>query len=131
MAVRRCLWEVMGPFVERMRGADVIFIRRAVDHYSTDMARYVPEMTVRHLEISSLSQYYRKMSIYGRSRARYSHIVRARALGLRERLSVFHQAARRNHYSVFQYLGLFAILTGGWLFWVSGTLRAVWNPKEK
>ncbi len=131
MAVRRCLWEEMGPFVERMRGADTIFIRRTVDRYSTDIAKYVPEMTVRHLEITNLSQYYRKMSIYGRSRARYRHIVRARALGLRERLGVFHQAARRNHYSVSQYLGLFAILTGGWLFWVSGSFSAIWSPKEK
>lgn len=131
MAVRRWLWEEMGPFVERKRGADTIFIRRTVDRFSTDIAKFAPEMTVRHLEISSLSRYYRKMSTYGRSRALYTHIVRARPLYLRERLRVYLQAARRNHYTLYQYLGLLAILTGGWFFWVSGTLSTVWNPKEK
>jgi len=68
MAVRRKLFEDLGPFLKIPRGADTIFVRRVVDTYSSDVVCYCPDVVVTHLEISSVAAYYRKVFLYGRHR---------------------------------------------------------------
>ena len=67
MAVRRGVFDRCGPFLEVMRGADSIFVNRAIEEYSSEIIRYVPDAAIRHLEITKLRDYLGKRFIYGKS----------------------------------------------------------------
>ena len=88
MAVTRKTLEALGPFLERQRGADTIFVREAIDKFSCDVVRHCPDICVRHLEITNAWHWYRKMVIYGASQKRYGQIKKARGLTNAERLQV-------------------------------------------
>jgi glycosyltransferase involved in cell wall biosynthesis len=120
MAVRRATMDRFGPFVQRARGADTIFVRRVVDALSCDAVAYCPDMGVRHAELDSVATYYRKMGIYGGSRKAYRHITAVRALNQKERLSAFREATRRRGF--LDMLQLFALLVGGSIAWWYGGL---------
>jgi glycosyltransferase involved in cell wall biosynthesis len=60
-------WERIGPFETRQRGADTVLIQRAVQQYGPAAVRYIPRASVRHLEVDTVSAYWKKMLIYGRS----------------------------------------------------------------
>src|SRR5207248_1337678 len=66
MAVRREIFERFGPFSERPRGSDALFVRRVVEALSPDAVRFLPELHVDHLEIATVRDYYRKVYVYGR-----------------------------------------------------------------
>jgi glycosyltransferase involved in cell wall biosynthesis len=99
MAVTRMTFDAVGPFVEIDRGADTILVRRAVDSFSHDAVRYCPEVSVRHLEITGVSQWLAKIAIYGASQAHYGEISKARALTHAERLQVYKQTIREGDFS--------------------------------
>ncbi len=67
MAVRREVLDAVGPFVERMRGGDTVFVQEAVRRFSPAVLAYAPEARVRHLEIQRLSDYLKKVTVYGKS----------------------------------------------------------------
>ena len=122
MAVRKGLFDEMGEFVERARGSDVIFIRRCVDKYSCQIARYCPQMRVRHLEIDSLHKYFRKTFTYGKSSKKYSQIVSARALNNRERIKIFRKTAQNRNYSLLKTCCFLSLLAGAFLYWFVGRI---------
>ncbi len=113
MAVRKRLFDQIGAFVERPRGADTIFVRRCVDQYGCSAVRHIPSMRVRHLEIDSVYKYYSKCSIYRRSRRAYRPMAFVRGLTNRERLLVFRRTVSNQGYSVAEAALLFALLTVG------------------
>lgn len=120
MAVRKRLFDEMGLFLEKARGADVIFIHNCIDRYSIDIVRSCPGIKVRHLEIDSLGKYFRKMFIYGRSSSNYRRIVTARPLSHRERLQIFRRALRRKRYSPLKTISFFLLLLTAYSYWVLG-----------
>src|SRR5881396_859769 len=61
LAIRRALFDRLGPFSPIYRNSDIMFVRKAVDAYSCAVIRYFPEICVRHLEISSIWACYRKI----------------------------------------------------------------------
>ncbi|MBW1743710.1 MAG: glycosyltransferase family 2 protein [Deltaproteobacteria bacterium] len=130
MAVRKELLDEVGPFVERPRGSDTIFIRRAVEEYSSDIVRYVPDIWVRHMEIDRISRLYQKFFIYGRSRKKFEHIAYARPLTNRERFIVFRRTIKHNRYSLMKSSLLFGSLAVGLVFWVSGAASAAWSSRQ-
>jgi glycosyltransferase involved in cell wall biosynthesis len=67
MAVRRSVLDAIGPFVERMRGSDTLFVQNAVRKFTTGVLAYRESARVRHLEIRSLTDYLKKVAVYGRS----------------------------------------------------------------
>jgi len=113
MAVRRSAFDKTGPFDEWMRGADVIFVQRAIDAYSCGAIRYAPDMCVRHLEITSVWTWFRKMHIYGHSFRRYRERVQQTPLGARDRVRVFASTVRGGGYSPLKSLLLGGLLAGG------------------
>jgi glycosyltransferase involved in cell wall biosynthesis len=113
MAVRRGLFDRLGPFLEMGRGADVVFMRRAIDEYSCDVVRYSLDACVRHLEMTDVWKYYRKQLIYGRSYRSYGKIASTRPLTTGERLEVFKRTIRRGRYSLAKSAGLFLLLSIG------------------
>ena len=122
MAVRRSLMDAVGPFAELGRGADVIFVRRAIDRFSCQILRYSPDVVIRHLEITSFWKWYRKMYIYGRSYQNYRRMVVAHPLSNTQRLEVFNRMRSGSNLSWLESAGLFTVLGGGILWWQFGRL---------
>lgn len=131
MAVRRGLFKELGLFLERRRGSDTIFVRRAVEKYSTNSVVYSSAVRVRHMELDSPLSYYQKMFIYGRSRRLYRRISYTRPLNHRERRLVLKKAIERHQYGLAQSSVLFVLLVVGLGFWNSGGLAAAWHLKRK
>ena len=123
MAVRREMLERHGPFVERRRGADTIFVRRVVEAEGHGVVTHCPDMIVRHLELNGILTYCRKMFIYGRSRSLYRHIISAASLSVPERMKVYARAVRRNGGGLDAIL-LLGVLGVGLLSWMAGHLSA-------
>ncbi len=122
MAVRARLFDELGPFRERRRGADTLFVQRYLESHPCAGVLYHPGMRVRHLELESVRQLYRKFFIYARSRKRYRPIARVRPLTNRERVVVFRDAARNLDSSIPETLVAFLLLAVGAGFWYLGDL---------
>lgn len=120
MAVRRGVFNRIGPFLELKRGADTIFVHRMVEAYSCDAARYAPDICVRHLEVTSVGKWFEKMHIYGRSFRGYSRLVQSRPLSGSERLQVLQATIRRGRYSMAKSLLLILLLSIGVLYYELG-----------
>lgn len=120
MAVRRSTMERFGPFTQRARGSDTIFVRQVVGELSCDAVAYCPGMCVQHAELESVSVYYNKVRTYGRSRKAYRHITTVRPLSQKERLNVFLEATREH--GIIDKARLFTMLVGGAIAWWIGGL---------
>lgn len=120
MAVRRAAMLEYGPFVERHRGADTIFVKRLVDALGCQVVDYCPEMAVQHAELESIRIYYSKIMTYAQSRKSHSHIETVRPLSRGERLKIFRETARSS--PIIDSVQLFSLLAGGALAWWLGGL---------
>ncbi len=128
MAIRREAFDAFGPFVERQRGADTIFVRRTAEARGCQAIVYAPHARVEHLEIDGLGVYLRKLFTYGRSRRSYRSIMRVRRLTPRERLRVAARTLRSERFppvSAAMLLGLLALGVG---YFRAGALAARWSP---
>lgn len=123
LAVRRSVFEHLGPFPPVYRNADVVLVRRVVDTYGCHAARFAPDVCVRRLEVATLGQYFAKQHTYGRDLRRYREVAAARPLNNRERLFVFRETIRRMGYSPMTAVTLFALLAVGALSYEAGRLR--------
>jgi glycosyltransferase involved in cell wall biosynthesis len=130
MAVRKKLFDEIGPFIERSRGADTIFVSQCVDRSSCEVVRYFPEIRVQHKEIDNLGKLYRKFFIYGRSRENYRHIAYVRPLTTRERFLVFRRTVRNGRYSLIKSVFLLGLLVVGLVYWISGSISASANREQ-
>jgi len=127
MGVRRATFEKYGPFVERPRGSDTIFVRRVVEGEGCEAVAYVPEMRVTHHEMNGVRVYYRKMYTYGRSRQQYRNIVRTRPLSAGERLEVLRATLRDGGYSWAATAALTGLLAVGAAAWSLGSQSRRWS----
>jgi glycosyltransferase involved in cell wall biosynthesis len=113
MAVRREVFERCGPFLEIGRGADTIFVSRAVTAYGPASVRYAGKARIRHLEILSVWDWCRKLRIYGASyqgnRGRSGHS----ALRLRQRLEVMRRTVALDRHTALSALSLVPVLAIG------------------
>ena len=91
LAVQRDLFSALGPFVEGPRGSDAIFVHQAVKHFGTNLVRFAPELSVRHLELDGMLVSYRKAFLYGLSRRRYRRMAPVRGFTAREKARVLRQ----------------------------------------
>jgi hypothetical protein len=105
------------------RGADTVFVRRAVEAYGSGIVGFTPRMVVRHLEVTSTSAFYKKRLIYGKSTKSNRHIGSARPLSNMERLGVFLETIRDRRYSFLKASLLLAFLSVGLLFYEFGRWR--------
>ncbi len=124
MAVRRDVFDRVGPFQEWMRGADVMLVHRVLDAYSCGAVTYASDMWVRHLEVDSVATWLRKMHIYGRSFRRYGDMVRRRPLTRADRWRVLRATIRDNHYAPGRSLLLIGLLSIGLISYELGRRTA-------
>jgi len=122
MGVRKSAYDRCGPFEERPRGADTIFVRRVVNEFGCHAVCYNKQMLVRHGELDSVRSYYNKMYTYGRSRQLYQHIIKTRPLTSQERLSAFRACVREGNYSWYESFLFGSLLVGGVLAWKIGAI---------
>ncbi|MCU0251238.1 MAG: glycosyltransferase family 2 protein [Vicinamibacterales bacterium] len=127
MGVRRATFEQYGPFVERPRGADTIFVRRVAEGEGCEAVAYAPAMRIGHAEMDGVRAYYRKMFTYGRSRQLYRHIVKTRPLTSAERLEAFRATVRDGGYSWASAAALACLLAGGMAAWSLGSHSRRWS----
>ena len=120
MAVRKSLFERLGYFVEVERGADTVFVRKAVDEFGCHIVQYSPDACIQHLEILSIWNYYSKQRVYGKSNEGNRGLGSARPLNSAERLNLFFQTVRRQRYSFVRSFQLFGLLSLGMLFYEFG-----------
>ena len=131
MAVRRRLFDEIGPFVERARGSDVIFVHKCIEVYSRNIVCYSPKIRVRHMEIDGLSKYFRKVFVYGSSSQKYRNIVCARPLTNWERLEIFRRTVQSQRCSWVKSFFLLGLLAIGLVYWNLGNISANWNLRQK
>lgn len=122
MAVRRSLIDAIGPFVELGRGADTIFVRQVVDRFSCRILRFSPDVVIRHLEITSVWKWYKKMYIYGRSYQFYRKLIKARPLSNAQRWEVLKRMSSGSKFSWFECARLAVVLGGAVMAWQFGRL---------
>lgn len=124
MAMRREAWRRYGPFEERPRGADTIFVRRLVDGNGCDSVRFVPAMVVSHLEVDGLFAYLEKTFTYGRSLQSYAQVVRVKPLSFRDRLKIMRQTAQEHRFGIGRSAVLAGLLAAGLVAWSAGRVAA-------
>ncbi|GJL70477.1 MAG: hypothetical protein NPIRA06_31120 [Nitrospirales bacterium] len=130
MAVKKNLFDELGPFQERLRGSDTIFVRHAVNTYSCNVVRYYPQILVRHLEINNLRQLFRKFSIYGRNKRGTGHVVRQETLTTKDRFHVFRNVVRNQGYSWIESIMLMGVLGMGVVYWVLGNFKLSGSERD-
>ncbi|MEW6144001.1 MAG: glycosyltransferase [Thermodesulfobacteriota bacterium] len=130
MAVRREIFDDLGMFIERERGADTIFVNGVVKKYSSRAVEFRESMKVRHMEIEKPLDYYKKVFTYGRSRKLYKHIVNIPPISYSQRLSIYKNVIKKKHYSFPKSAMLFLLLLAGVIFWQAGAMSAgVYNEQ--
>ncbi len=122
MAVRKCLFDEMGYFVETLRGADALFVRRCVEQLGYSVARYSGAMRVDHLEIDRLGAYLTKVYVYGRSSQIFGPVVWTRPLDNRDRWRIFARVMRRQESSFAGNAAFLAALVVGLVYWHLGRM---------
>ena len=127
MAIRRDVFDRFGPFVQRLRGADTIFVRRVVGSMPCSVARYCPTALVDHLELRHAGTYFQKMTVYGESRESYREVSWTRPLTLWERVVVFSRTRTSHSLSITSTLLLCTLLVVGLIAWRAGRARAQWR----
>ncbi len=125
MAVRRSAFEDHGPFLERPRGSDTVFVRQVLDALGDQAVVFRPDARVRHLELTGSTALLRKQFIYGRSSASYGRIVDVRPLSYKERWQVFRHTVERQRYSARDAAVLLGFLVAGVVAWELGAASAL------
>jgi len=122
MSIRREAWDRFGPFDDRSRGSDTIFVRRVVDGAGCAAVKFVPAMEISHLEIDGPLTYLKKAFIYGRSLQSYRRTVVSKPLTFRDRWQVFLATAKENNYGPIRSVALAVLLLSGMGAWSLGRL---------
>lgn len=129
-AVRRELLDRQGPFLERARGADTIFVRRVVDAESCAVVAHCPDAVVTHLEFDGACAYWKKALTYGHSMRMCRDVIAKRDFTTAERVEVFRWAARFRPHPLRMKVLLFSVLSVGLVTWGVGTLCALASPRR-
>lgn len=122
MAVRREVFDRLGPFSLRFRGSDAILVREQVRHGGLESVSYLQVMSVDHIEFQTVSDYYRKVFIHSRSVRNLELESSLRPLSFRERLAAFRNMVAFRKYSHAQASVIFLLLALGMVFWAAGRL---------
>jgi glycosyltransferase involved in cell wall biosynthesis len=113
MAVRKSIFDRLGPFEPVQRNADVVLVRRVADAFSCSAVVYGETVRVLRLEVPSFRAFLEKQRVYGRDLPRYAALANARPLNTRERLGVYRATVRNRGLSLPAALYLFSLLAVG------------------
>jgi len=126
MAVRAEAFEKLGFFDNRDMAGDIEFIQRCVSGLPDVEITYLPNMLVRHLEITTLNKWLNKMFGYGQLIKRTPNY---RPLPLRVKVAVYNQICRESSFSAAQRMFFLLLLTWGNLVFKVGEMMAAAEKK--
>lgn len=124
MAVRRSVFDRLGPFAPVFRNADVVLVRRVVDELTPRALAFCDSMRVRRLEVATVRHYLGKQVAYGTDFHRYANLAGASILDANQRVTVFRRTVRRNRLGTIDAALLLAILAIGAVFYDGARRRA-------
>ncbi len=110
MAVRASLLNRLGNFLVMNRGADTVFVQKAVADLGSDIVSFAPEVRVVHLEITRASHFYKKRIVYGKSNQSTRKFGSGRPLSQMDRAEVFLKTVCGQPYSLLEAVQLFTLL---------------------
>lgn len=128
LIARRELFARLGPFDERRRGGDTIFVQRVLANYGTDTVRYAPDAVVDHLEIDAIGVWFRKMFLYGRSSRLYADLVKTQPPHARDRAEIFRRTVHEARMGRLDAALLATLLGAGVVCWHAGRIVAALRP---
>lgn len=131
MAVKRLLFEELGPFKELYRGADTIFLRQAVEAYGCSLVCYAPDVRVRHMEMTSILTFYQKILTYGHSNKRNKDFMSFRPLTHAEKFQIFRKTVAIGNFTLLQAAGLLGLLAVGNACQLLGRCRAILSASPR
>lgn len=131
MAVKRPLFKELGPFKELSRGADTIFLRQAVDAYDCGLVCYAPDVRVRHMEMTSILNFYQKILTYGHSNKRNKDFMSFRPLTKGEKIQIFRKTVAQENFTLLQSIGLLCLLVVGNGCQLLGRCRAILSARQR
>jgi glycosyltransferase involved in cell wall biosynthesis len=128
LIARRELFARLGPFDERRRGSDTIFVQRVLAEHGTDAVRYAPDAVVDHLEVDGIRVWLRKMFLYGRSTHLYADLVVTQPPNARDRAEIFRRTVREARMGRLDATLLATLLGAGVVCWHAGRIVAALRP---
>lgn len=129
MGVRRTAFERFGPFLERSRGSDTVFVSCVAAGSAPNSVAFRSDIRVTHLELDRLFKLYVKKFLYGRSRGATLRLGASRALSTTQRLNVYWRTIKEHNYGVAKSLLLAGMLFGGLTAWGTGMLLGKWEAR--
>lgn len=123
MAVRRSLLDDVGRFVERARGGDTDFVRRAVRRHGTRVIRYRPSARVRHSEVASIRDYLAKVMVYARSSKAPGAEIAVPLLTRAQRFRLVCRTCSEQRFGPIRFAALVGVLAAEGLVWRIGRLQ--------
>lgn len=118
MAVRATVLAETGGFKKIMRGADTMFVQGLANSGAPNAIKFRREMVVTHLEVDSLTVYYKKIFLYAFYRRAAGES--AEPLSFSQRLHIYRQALLERGASGFEAVYLLATLSIGAGLWYAG-----------
>jgi glycosyltransferase involved in cell wall biosynthesis len=124
MAVRASLFDEIGRFAEVQRGADTLWVQKAVRQLSPQTVCFAAAVLVRHMEMTSLALYCRKKWLYGRSAHRYRAGERFnRPFSRADRMHIYRRTVAAERYGRLQASALlFFLILGGLSYSIAARL---------
>jgi glycosyltransferase involved in cell wall biosynthesis len=124
MAVRRELFEKVGPFKIWDRAGDTEFLHRCLAQDPGLKVAFLSGMAITHLEILHLRQWYRKINIYGRTNRQVSHISGYRPLNWQHKLAIFKSCFVSKKWGWTDGLAALGLLLAGDFAYRAGALKS-------
>jgi len=113
MAVKANIFKEIGIFSQLIRAADTEFIHRALLKNPNIKIMYLDKMRIKHLEITSIWKWLKKIYTYGY----YNKIIEKkqnyRPLNHKQRMEIYRLCAQRNNYGLTKRIAFFVLLILG------------------
>jgi glycosyltransferase involved in cell wall biosynthesis len=123
MAVRAELFNSVGLFREISRGADTEFVQRYLASTNKVELAFLPEMVIRHLEITGIKVWLKKRLIRGENNKRMEKISNYKSLSYKKRISIFRYCLKKNNYTPAKSFTSIFLLLIGVMFYSIGEMK--------
>jgi glycosyltransferase involved in cell wall biosynthesis len=121
MAVRRSIFEALGPFAELPLSGDTELVQRCTEQLAGARVAYVEEMVVEHLEVTSVIQWMQKLRMYGTHNRQVKGMRRGyEELRMGAKIEIARQCALVNGYGPLRTAAFLCLLAIGNLFYAYG-----------
>ena len=130
MAVRAELFRSVGLFREISRGADTEFVQRCLSSKNNAGLAFLPEMVIRHLEITGMKVWLKKRVIRGENNKRMEQISNYKSLSYKTRINILRYCLKKNNYPLMKSFTAILLLLIGVMFYSIGEMRCLGRRQD-